>query len=58
MEVLRLVNKALSDDDIRHILGRGIKILKYSDLGEVKDLDELLPDPMGDCIVLHKGHTR
>ena len=45
MEVLRLANKALSDDDIRRILGRDIKILKYSDLDELKDLDELLPNP-------------
>ena len=54
MEVLRLVNKALSDDDIRRILGRDIKILKYSDLGELKDLGELLPNPTGYCRTLYE----
>ncbi len=54
MEVLRLVNKALSDDDIRRILGRDIKILKYSDLDEFRDLDELLPNPTDYCIILYE----
>ena len=54
MEVLRLVNKALSDDDIRRILGRDIKFLKYSDLDEFKDPDELLPNPKDYCVVLYE----
>lgn len=54
MEVLKMIHKALSDDDIRRILGRDVKILKYSDLDEFQDLDELLPNPLDYCIILYE----
>jgi len=40
--ILKLVNKALSDSDLRAILGDDLKIIKYSELDNYSDLDELL----------------
>ena len=54
MEALGLIHRALSDDDIRKILGREAKILKYSDLDELLDLGELLPSPTDNCIILYE----
>ena len=42
MDVVRLVNKALSDEDIQRILGGDAKIIKYSELGHLHDIDQLL----------------
>ena len=42
MDVVRLVNKALSDEDIQRILGGVAKIIKYSELGHLYDIDQLL----------------
>ena len=56
MEVLRLRLKALSDDDIRGILGagcQGIKV-KHSVLDEFQDLDEPLLDPTDYCDILYE----
>ena len=44
--ILKIVHKALSDEDLRKILGNDLKILKYSDLDNYNDLDELLPNPV------------
>ena len=60
MDVLRLVNKALSDEDIQRILG-GVKFMKYSKLGHLYDIDQLLTQDKGYCIILYedapnKGH--
>ena len=54
MSVLRLIHRPLSDDDLRHILGSGIKIIKYSQLSEYDDLDTLLPNPVDCCIILYE----
>ena len=40
MDVLKLINKALSDEDIKRILGGGAKIIKYSELSHLYDIDE------------------
>ena len=53
MDVLRLVNKALSDADIQRILG-GVKIIKYSELGHLYDIDQLLTNDRGYCIILYE----
>ena len=45
MSLLKLIHKALSDSDIRKILGHTTKIIKYSELSQFTDLDELLPNP-------------
>ena len=39
--LLKLIHKPLSDDDLRRVLGDDLKILKYSDLVNYNDLDEL-----------------
>ena len=54
MSVLRLIHRPLSDDDLRHILGSGIKIIKYSQLSEYDDLGTLLPKPVDCCIILYE----
>ncbi len=43
MDVVRLINKALSDADIQRILGSDAKVIKYSELGNLYDIDQLLP---------------
>ena len=42
MDVIKLVNKALSDEDIGTTLGADAKIIRYSELSHISDLDELL----------------
>ena len=42
----------LSDDDIRKILGRDIKILTYADLAKLKDIRQAF-DSKGRCILLY-----
>ena len=61
MDVIRLVHKALSDDDIGTILGADTQITRYSELRHIDDLDELLTKDMDYCIMLYedrpdKGH--
>ena len=45
MSIVKLIHKALSDSDIRKILGHETKIIKYSELAQFTDLNELLPIP-------------
>ena len=52
--ILKIINKALSDEDLRKILGSDLKILKYSDIDNYNDLDELLPNPVDYCIILYE----
>ncbi|MFM7981568.1 MAG: hypothetical protein ACKPKO_19845, partial [Candidatus Fonsibacter sp.] len=42
MDVIRLILKALNDDDIGTILGTDANIIRYSELRNIDDLDELL----------------
>ena len=61
MDVIKLINKALSDEDIGTILGADAKIIRYSELSHIEDLDELLTKDLDYCIILHedrpdKGH--
>ena len=44
----------LSDEDIRHILGKDTKILKYSELAKYPSIDDLLPKHTDYCIVLYE----
>ena len=50
---MRLVNKALSDEDIQRILGGDAKIVKYSELSKLYDIDQLLTHDK-DCIILYE----
>jgi hypothetical protein len=54
MDIVKMVNRALSDDDIRKILGGRCKILKYSALAGYDDLDELLTGLLDYAIVLYE----
>ena len=54
MDVLRLINKALSDEDIQRILGGDAKIIKNSKLSHLYDIDQLLPGDKDYCIILYE----
>ena len=58
MDVVRLINKALSDEDIQKILGGDAKIIKYAELGQLYDIDQLLPNEKDYCIILLRGPTK
>ena len=47
MDVIRLIHKALSYEDIGTILGTDAKIIRYSELSHIDDLDELLTKDFG-----------
>ena len=51
MSILKLVHRALSDSDLRRILGAGTKIIKYSELSRFQSLDQLLPNAIDYCII-------
>ena len=46
MDVVQIINKTLSDDDIGTILGADAKIIRYSELRHIDDLDDLLTQDM------------
>ena len=48
------MNKALSDEDIQRILGGDAKIIKYSELGYLYDIDQLLTSDKDYCIILYE----
>ncbi|MFM7983400.1 MAG: hypothetical protein ACKPKO_29160, partial [Candidatus Fonsibacter sp.] len=54
MDVIQLIHKALSDEDIGTILGTDAKIMRYSELRHRDDLDELLTKNLDYCIVLYE----
>ena len=54
MDIIKLVHKALSDSDIRAILGENTKIIKYSELSSYRDLDDLLPNLLDYIIILYE----
>ncbi len=57
MDVVRLINKTLSDEDIHNILGGDAEIVKYAELGEICDIDQLLPREKDYCIILYEDKT-
>ena len=50
-EIINLIHKPLSDEDIHKILGYKCKIIKYSELSNYRDLDDLMPNII-DCVVI------
>ena len=54
MSVLRLIHHPLSDDDLRKLLGPKLKIVKYSQLDSLTDLNQLLTQPVDACILLYE----
>jgi hypothetical protein len=51
--VLKAENYELSDEDLMRITDNKTKILLYSDLEQVNDIDEIL-EPYGCCIILYQ----
>ena len=54
MDVIQLIHKALSDEDIGTILGTDANIIRYSELRHIDDLDELPTKDLDYCIVLYE----
>ncbi|MFM7985153.1 MAG: hypothetical protein ACKPKO_38125, partial [Candidatus Fonsibacter sp.] len=54
MDVIKLINKALTDEDIGTILGSDATIKIYSELKHIDDLDELLTKDLDYCIILYE----
>ena len=54
MDVIKLINKALSDEDIGTILGAKTKIIRYSELRHIDDLDDLVSKDMDYCIIRYE----
>ncbi len=54
MNTIQTVNKALSDQDIRDILGSDCKIIEYSDLEQYRSLEDLLPQPRDYVVILYQ----
>ena len=53
-EIINLIHKPLSDEDIHKILGYKCKIIKYSELSNYRDLDDLLPNLLDYFIILYE----
>ena len=54
MDVRKLTSKALRDEDIGTVLGADTKIIRYSELRHIDDLDELLTKEIDYCIILYE----
>jgi hypothetical protein len=54
MQVIETVHRALSDKDIRDILGDKCKIIKYSELSQYSSLSELLPELLDYVVILYE----
>ena len=54
MYILKLINKPLSDADLAKILGSDVKIIKYSELRHLRDIDDLLTNEKDCCIILYE----
>ena len=52
MSIIKLVHRALSNSDIRRILGHDTKIIKYSELAHFDNVNQLRPKPVDYCIIL------
>ena len=54
MDVIKLINKALNDEEIGTALGADDKIPRYSELRHIYDLDDLLTKEIDYCVVLYE----
>ena len=45
----------LSDDDVRKVLGKGCKIIRYGDLDQYQTLEQLLPKPIDYVVLLYES---
>jgi hypothetical protein len=51
--ILKLINKSLSDRDLKHILGDDLKIIKYADLAKYNSIDEILTNERDYAMLLY-----
>ena len=51
-KVNKLVHKALSDEELKVILGKNLKIVMYPDLAKYSSIEQLLVNPNDYCIIL------
>ena len=56
MGITKTIHKALSDKDIRDILGYKSKIIKYAELSNYNTFSELLPELVDYVVILYEGH--
>jgi hypothetical protein len=47
----------MSDEDIRKVLGSNVKILKYSELANYNNINELLSKPVDAVVILYEMHS-
>ena len=57
MDVITLIKKALSGEDIGTVPGANTKIIRYSELRQIDDLDELLTKETDYCITFLRRQT-
>ena len=53
-DVKELIESPMSDGDLRKILGKDLKIIRYSDLAHLRSLAQLLPRPKDHCVLLYE----
>ena len=53
-DVKELIESPMSDGDLRKILGKDLKIIRYSELAPLRSLEQLLPRPKDHCIILYE----
>jgi len=51
-KVDKIIKKPLSDEELKIILGKDLKIIMYPDLAKYNSLEELLPDTFDYCVIL------
>jgi hypothetical protein len=51
-KINKIVKKPLSDEELKAILGKGLKIIMYPDLAKYSTIEQLLPNPNDYCIIL------
>jgi hypothetical protein len=51
-KINKIVKKPLSDEELKVILGKDLKIIMYPDLAKYSSIELLLPNPFDYCIIL------
>ena len=51
-KINKMVKKPLSDEELKAILGKSLKIVMYPDLAKYSSIELLLPQPNDYCIIL------
>ena len=51
-KINKIVKKPLSDDELKVILGKDLKIVMYPDLAKYSSIEQLLPNQNDYCVIL------